>query len=245
MRTIPRHGSIFGLTKEGYLVGFATPRTAAGDVTSDIALFNEKGEKVKTIASYPQKTINNPSGKLPLVGPYFHQLNYHMINERLVIYGHSSEYRLFLIDASGKLVRIIERKDKPRSLTGAEDEKLKDDLLGGMNLFYSRAGRRKIAKGDIFYDFPPYVAFFHRIFSDDKDRIYVERFNSPLKEGDFTCDLFNNEGFYLYRVKTPLFPAIIRDGFFYVIEQNSETGIDKVDRYRINNWEQIKERANL
>lgn len=242
--TIPRQGSLFGRTKEGYFVGFATPGTAEGDVTSDIALFNAEGENVKTIASYPQKTING-GGKLPLIGPYFHQLQYHMINENMVIYGHSSGYRLYLIDASGKLVRIIESRDKPRSLTRAEDEKLKDDLLEGMNLFYSRSGRRKLAKGDISYIFPPYVAFFYRICGDDKGRIYVERFTSPLEEGSFTCDLFDSEGFYLYRIKTPLFPAIIRDGFFYVIEENPETGIVKVIRYRITNWEQIKERAKL
>ena len=127
----------------------------------------------------------------------------------------------------------------------AEDEKLKDDLLEGMNLFNSRAGRRKLAKGDITYIFPPYVAFFYRILSDEKSRIYVERFTSPLEEGSFTFDLFDNEGFYLQRVKTSLFPAIIRDGLFYVIEQNPETGIESINRYRITNWAQIKEKAKL
>ncbi len=241
---IPRHGSLFGRTKKGYFVGWATPETAEGKVNSDIALFDEKGEKVKTIVSYLQKIIDG-GGKRPLIGPYDHRLRYNMINENLAIYGHSSEYKLYLIDASGKLVRIIERSDKSHSLTRAEDEKLKDDLLEGMNLLNSRYGRRKLAKGDISYIFPSYVAFFYRICGDDKGRIYVERFTSPLEEGGFTCDLFDNEGFYLYRIKTPLFPAIIRDGFFYIIEQNPETGIEIINRYRITNWKQIKEKADL
>ena len=234
-RAIPRNAGLFGLTKGGHFFGWDTPKTVEGGAKTDIALFNAEGEKVRTIASYPQEIING-RGEFPLVGPYSYRLRYHMINENLVIYGYSSEYRLYLTDASGKLVRIIEKRDKPRSLTNAEDEKLKDDLLEGMNLFYSRAGRRKLAKGDITYIFPPYVAFFYRIFSDEKGRIYVERFTSPLEEGSFTCDLFDNEGFYLQRVKTPLFPAIIREGLFYVIEQNPETGIEIINRYRIANW---------
>jgi len=32
--TIPRHGNMFGLTKEGHFFGFVTPRTAEGDITS-------------------------------------------------------------------------------------------------------------------------------------------------------------------------------------------------------------------
>ena len=74
--------------------------------------------------------------------------------------------------------------------------------------------------------------------------------NSTLEEKDFTeFDLFNSQGFYLYRMIIPEYrvikphsPRIIRNGFLFDIKEDDETGAVFVRRLRIQNWDQIKER---
>ncbi len=54
-------------------------------------------------------------------------------------------------------------------------------------------------------------------------------------------DLFSEKGYYIYRVKMPLPPSIIKKGCIYRIERDQDTGYTKVKRYKIINWDQIKE----
>ena len=67
------------------------------------------------------------------------------------------------------------------------------------------------------------------------------------KENFIEFDLFNSQGFYLYRLIIPDYritkphsPRIIRGGFFYDIKEK-ETGDAYIRRYKIKNWDLIKE----
>ena len=54
-------------------------------------------------------------------------------------------------------------------------------------------------------------------------------------------DLFSEKGIFIYRVKMPLPPRIIRKGYIYRIVPDRDTGYIKVKRYKIRNWDKIKE----
>lgn len=83
--------------------------------------------------------------------------------------------------------------------------------------------------------------YFNLILTDNIGRIYVKRIQSPLEEKDFIeCDIFNKDGYYLYKTKFPKQPEVIKNGYYYIIEVDEETGLEIVRRYKIQNWEKIK-----
>lgn len=103
----------------------------------------------------------------------------------------------------------------------------------------------KLSEGDIrkLSNFPKYKAFYTRLLTDDKGRIYVLKMKSNLNEDkDDIFDLFSQEGFYLYSVKIhDVYLKIVKDGFLYTLKNDPDSGLHKIMRYRIKNWEQIKE----
>lgn len=65
---------------------------------------------------------------------------------------------------------------------------------------------------------------------------------SVLDDTDlYTFDIFNREGYYLYRTQLPFVPEIIRDGYLYDINRSEETEITQIKRYRIDNWASLKD----
>ena len=90
--------------------------------------------------------------------------------------------------------------------------------------------------------FPKHMAFFLGFNTDDKNRIYVSKFKSRLDEyegGYF--DIFSKDGYYLYKAKISPYPQIIKNGCVYRMVRDEETGYIKIKRYKIKNWEQIRE----
>lgn len=106
-------------------------------------------------------------------------------------------------------------------------------------------GSLKLSEGDIkkLLNFPKYKAFYTQIITDDKGRIYVRKMR-PVSSNDKirSYDLFSQEGYYLYKTKIyDIFPNIIKNGFIYTSKSDPDTGYYKVKRYRIKNWDKIKE----
>ena len=65
---------------------------------------------------------------------------------------------------------------------------------------------------------------------------------SEAKNQDY--DLFGKSGHYLYRVKVPILERIkIKSGFIYCGKKDSKTGYSYMKRYKIKNWDQIREYA--
>jgi hypothetical protein len=61
------------------------------------------------------------------------------------------------------------------------------------------------------------------------------------EETDTIFDLFNQEGYYLYKIKMrEINPKIIKKGFIYTYRSNPDTGYFKVEKHKIKNWNQIK-----
>lgn len=235
----PSYTFHFGTTKDGnILMIYTSPK----EPTKSLILIGSEGNLIKTIASYTYQP--SPSIKrFTLDNPYSHRLYFFPINTGGGIYGHSSQYKLFVINPSGNLSHIIEMEKPPEPIT----KKDKDELING---YLKRQGQfpigEKLSRSELkrAYIFPKFKPFFNEIFVDSKDRIYVRIPKSSLdKDKSIHYDLFSKEGYFLYRVKMPHFgfPKLIKNGHIYTHNRDSVTGYIQIKRYKIKNWEQIKE----
>jgi len=88
--------------------------------------------------------------------------------------------------------------------------------------------------------FPPHRPYFARIFADDRGRIYVLRHPSILNQDETKeFDVFGANGSYIYRIKLPFFPELIKAGFLYEVRTDEETGEITIVRNKITNWEKF------
>ena len=136
---------------------------------------------------------------------------------------------------------LIEKNEPPRPIKKHEKDKLMDRYMESQR---RREQGLKLSRGEVKkgYIFPEHRPFFKGIIKDDKDRIYVFRFKSPLdKEKYEKYDLFSKEGYYLYKVTMPSIPfPVIKNGYIYTYQLDKDTGFSRVIRYRIKNWDQIE-----
>jgi len=89
---------------------------------------------------------------------------------------------------------------------------------------------------------PKHRPFFNRILVDDKERIYVKRQKSILDESEEEIfDIFGPKGYYLHSTKLSFIPLVIKGGYLYNTTFSEETGEIKVIRYRVKNWDLIKQ----
>ena len=228
-----------GIMKDGNILALIALTKSEGQ-TRDIVLFNPEWKIVKTIASFPFEGRSYKQGILThkFQAPF---LSFWTSNEGLGIYGYSSEYKLFIINSSGKLVHIIKKDEPPVAFTKKEKDYIIDHFLETQK---QSNWPIKITRSQIkFAEFKPYYS---QIIQDDEERIYVLKPKYPFdqEEGRY-YDLFDNEGYYLYRVKMPflrgVYLQIIKNGYIYGWKFDEDTGYIKVKRYKIKNWNEIKE----
>ena len=241
----------FGITKEGSLIAHTLSRgERKSDMPMDydtffnIDLINPDGTTIKTVASFRWERsgmIKTERGFLGTNNLCTPRLCLCPINEDLALYGYSSDYSLFAINAKGEMVYIVKKDEPPQAVTKAEKEKVIDRFMEGQK---KRELGTKISKSKYVsaLKFPKHKPFYERIIKDDKDRIYVERFQFLFDRSDIAnFDIFSKDGYYLYKAKIPVQYPLIRHGYIYKIEYDQDTGYAKIKRYKIKNWEQIKE----
>jgi hypothetical protein len=244
VRTIVHHefiGPLLGITEEGNIMAQTMSRTQE-ETTDEIALFDKEGKRIKTIASYKSEPLS--FGKTVDLGNLYKPgLWFYPIKGSLYVYGNSSEYKIFVIDSSGELVRIIEKDESPQSISKKEINKRIDDFLEAMK---KRSRGPKYTRSELksSANFPKHYPFFFGFQTDDKSRIYVRKVKSPLDEyKGVYCDIFNESGYYLYRAKLP-HSGVIKNGCLYRAARDEETGYIDIKRYKIKNWDEIKEEIN-
>lgn len=232
--------SSYMITKDGNILGHSRSFSEEGR-TFDIILIDSEGKKLKTIASFTDQSGFMRKGNISIGMslPFGARLYFCPLSEELGIYGYSSEYKLFVINSSGEVSYIIEKDEPRQAVTQKEKRKLIKDRVE------RQRGSLKLSEGEIrkLLNFPKYKAFYTQIITDDKGRIYVRKMK-PVSSNDKTrsYEIFSQEGYYLHKLKIyNIFPNIIKNGFIYTSKSDSDTGYYKVKRYRIKNWDQIKE----
>jgi hypothetical protein len=207
--------------------------------TRDVVLMDSKGKVIKRIASYPYELPPRIKNRT-LGNPYSHRLHFYPASDGSGVYGHSSKYRLYILSNLGETRFLIENDEKPEPITQKDKSELVDSYLENQDKLNrkEKLNRNEVKKG---YVFPKIKPFFQRLILDNKGRIYVKRFKlyNPEDRSE-VFDVFSKNGYYIYRVKMPLPPSIIREGCIYRTELDRDTGYIEVKRYKIKNWEQIK-----
>ena len=135
------------------------------------------------------------------------------------IYGYSKEYELNVINSEGQLLYKI-RKDEPYPKFTSKEK---------------REFRR--------IPLPEYKPYIFSILADSEGRIYVQRNRQTWKEPDVNMkvDIFSTDGYFLYAATLPPCTWVIKDGFLYTYTLDEDEGMEYIKRYKIKNWEQIKE----
>lgn len=239
---LPSFTYYFGATKDRNILMMYTQLSPEKrrEGKRSLVIINPEGNIIKTIASYPYQLP--PMIKRSMLGnPYSHRLYFFPAKEEGGIYGHSSEYKLFVLDSSGDLSCIIEMDKSPDPITNKDKNRQIDKYLESQERFPrgEKLSRSEVKRA---YIFPKFKPFFSGIISDNEGHIYVRRFKlyNP-DDSSLYYDLFNGEGYYIYKIKIPLYPNIIKKGYVYSVKDDPDTGYVKVKRYKIKNWEQIKE----
>jgi len=238
--------SLFGGTEETNFFARTSSSTSEGP-TNDIALFSSKGQRIRTVASFPSEK----SVAIPVIEPSFSyyytpRLCFCSLNDNLGVYGYPSEYRLFTFNSSGNFVSVIEKDETVEPFTDKEKGHQIDFIMKtiGMLSPASKVSRGEVEKA---FEFPKHKPFYEWILNDDRGRFYVFKYNLPFfEEQTAVCDLFSKEGYYLYKVKMLKYPRLIKDGhayksYIYKSSRHQNKEFTRIKRYKIKNWMQIKE----
>ena len=241
----------FGITSEGDVIAHTISRgKRRSDLPMDhetffnIDLINSEGKVINAIANF----LREKSSPLRSGTRFTFPNNQHMtrlclcqLNENLSVYGFGSDYRLYIINSTGNIVYRIEKDEPPHPLTKKDIDKVLDRFMESQKKRKRETmfSRKKVRRA---MNFPKYKPFFSDILSDNKGRIYVKSFKSRFdEEKNNHYDLFCKDGYYIYKATIPILYPIIKNGCVYATEYDQETGYAKVKRYKIKNWEQIKE----
>lgn len=229
----PHHSfSCLGVTTDGNVVieKYSYPPE---NEKIELWMLNSEGKLIKNIASFPYQKPYMVKGHSPQ-NPYSYRLHFCSSSYGIETYGYSSEYRIFILNASGDLVRVVTKDEMPASITKKEKKQLIDRFMEMQEKLHigPKLKRSEVIKA---YKFPDYAPFYSRFIMDDKGRLYIQRFKSE----DY--DVYNPEGYYLYNVKISPTPRIINNGYCYSVLRDLETDCLKLKRYRIKNWDIIKE----
>ena len=198
-----------------------------------VLILNPDGEISKKIAEFPG--IPMIRGGATIAHDYTPLLRIAAVGDKGFVYGYPLEYKLFLADWSGENILIIKKDEAYHTLSRGERDKIINEHLE----------RIKWPKNIIedALNLPKHRPFFNRILVDDKERIFVKKRKSILDESEEEeFDIFSPEGLYLYSTKFSFAPMAIKAGYLYHTTYSEQTGETKVIRYRIKNWNQIKER---
>ncbi len=209
-----------------------------------VVKMNQEGKIIKEIAEFSDikqviKKSSDRTASFRVSHHYTPRLSFSPIDERTFSYAYSTEYQVFVIDKEGKPLLKIQKKEAPQSISKGE----KDRIIEILEESISRGGT-KWPEGVLeeACNFPPTRPFFWWAIADDLQRLFIWRVKSVLDESEERkFDVFNKEGYFIYRAKIPVRPEIINKGFLYDIKEDEDTGEVFIRRFRIKNWDQIKE----
>lgn len=234
--------SDFCVSKKGDIFGLLN--ISAEESKRAVIRLDPEGNIIRTIAEFPDvKSVGRKQE-----GGGFRFKVYHIYSPRLCLspidgqqfyYAHALDYELFVVDEEGNVVLKIKNEEKSQTIS----QKEKEEIIKGVEAHISRRGPKWPA--DVLEEacnFSSRRPFFYGVGVDDKKRLCVWRVKSVLdKSEEEEFDLFSREGYYLYRLRTPVLPYAFRKGFLYDIKEDGESGGVRVRRFRIKNWHDIKD----
>ena len=237
MRTIPlqSHNRTYCVSSGGVIVGEVDKLEfdernieQTRKYFSSLRFLDTEDSSETLIASYPDQIAKIIDGKIgKFRHGYEHTLQVCDLGPETFVYGFSSDYDLFVIDGSGDIQRRIQKGSALLPISNKEKDAVKEQF------------RDAPIKNLDDIPFPKYKPHFDLIIADS-DRIFVFVHQSPSDDSNARqVDIFDSQGYYLYRAKLPIIPKLIKSGFLYRIESSDVTGEVRVKRYKIENWDKI------
>jgi hypothetical protein len=233
----------FAVDEEGFILGYAD-LNIRDTAARGIIKMDSQGKTIKKIAEYTDLGIKivvaeNLTYTLSPNHAYTPRLNFSPLGENTFIYGYASEYLLKLIDKDGNLVLKFEKQESPMAISQKEKDYFIDRASESLERSRIKLPKSKIQET---LHFGKHRAYFDKILTDNLKRIYVRRIQSVLDTTDeVEFYIFDREGYYLYRTKLPFSPEVISRGCLYDIQTDEETGLIKIIKYRVTNWDLVKE----
>jgi hypothetical protein len=234
----------FFLDVDGNIITFIFQSDEEGS-KKYLVKYDRQGKIVNRIAEFSdvQAVQSRDSSGMTVSFKAYHQYNYwpylFPLSEEEFIYTYPSDYVITAMNHKGEISLKIKKDDPPIPISRAE----KDFIVGRIEEAYERRGRkppRDVVEASC--QFPPHRPFFYGMRVDETGRIYIRKARSVLDEsGQVKIDIFSKDGYYLYKTILSFNPDIIRDGLFYDIDTSDETGEVRIKRFRVTNWDQIKE----
>ncbi len=231
-------GNRIYVDKENYIYSFFIDSESETDLNMyfNFAKFSPQGKLNKIF----YKTFNltaipfeeeGRKGNLLYDHPYIVHLYFTNIPEELFVLINSMRYELILFSKDGDILSKVVKEEKPQKVTKEEKDVVFSEYL-------KEAVPKHLQKYVTFSETRPYCS---NLLSDEKGRIYVERFK-PVTEkgGPYTYEIFNKKGEFLYRLTLDFKIDLIKNGYIYTVSTNEETGQIKIVRYKIENWNEIK-----
>lgn len=232
----------FAVDEEESLIGYADINQRDSAVRG-IIILNSEGKTIKKIAEYSDLGIKiivaeSMTYTLSPNHAYTPRLNFAPIGENTYIYGYASDYLLKLIDKNGNTLRMFDKQAPQLPITQKEKDYFIDRASKSLERNRIKLSKSKIR--EMLY-FSKHRAFFDKIITDDLHRVYIQRIKSVLDTtDDVEFDIFNKDGYYIYRTVLPFSPEVIRNGCIFDTQTDEETGLIKIIKYEVKNWDQIK-----
>ncbi len=223
-------GNIFGLVS----------RFQENENNRCVVKMDSQGKLVKYLAQFSDiKPVRRKSEGTSMAFSLSHEytpalyLTY-STNDKL-LYGHSSDYSLYLINLEGDVELKITKEEALHPISQRE----KDKIFEGFSALREQWPKGVVEEAT---HFPSYRPFFSRLLIDDKERIYVRKISSVLEEREHVeFDVFSRDGYYLYKINLPFSPELIHKGCLYDLFSSEETGEVRIKRYNVINWDQLAE----
>lgn len=208
-----------------------------------VALFSSDLKTEKKIAAFSEgeiirRKIGDKKVTFYVEHIYTPGLYFARMYDDKCVFSNSSNYVLIVIDKRGNTLLKIKKEEKGYPILKTE----KKIICGKFAPYYEKKWGKKVLQEAL--QFPKYRPFFNRMIVDEKGRIYVARLKSVIKkkkkDTHITFDVFNKDGYYIYQIRVPFIPNLIRNGYLYYIDENNESEDIKVKRFKIKNWLSIK-----
>lgn len=228
----------YWLARENKIFGKIVSFTTKGRM-SEIISIDMNGKRDLTVASflYPIGSIYK-GAVIGTYNSYSPNLIMEGINENIGIFGQSSEYKLCVFNLEGKITKIIRKDDVPEFITKKEKAAQIEKEISMWKKKGIYLTEKEVEK---LYSFQKHKPFFMDIKSDNRGNILVERY--PIKNEKAIFDLFDNNGYYVFRLKImpPMYIKTFRNGILYAAK-NNELGYIIIEKYTISNWHFIEDR---
>ena len=170
---------------------------------SQVSVLDADCKILKTIVSLPMYIPPPPPNPINIGATYGPEVIFCPFNEESGVYAISSEYKCYVVDSSGNNKFLFTKDESPEGFSKKE----KNYVIDLFKKSIENSGRDTKFTAD----FPKHKPLILDIRDDDKGRMYIRKYQIvPPDDRMSNYDLFDREGYYLYKVKMSKSPINCR-----------------------------------